>query len=128
MTPMTLGQYNLQTMEFSKDEAAFANADEMIAHLKEQIDAHPVAGYIATFDHYAHTTGLAQHNIADDITAAQIIVFCFGPDLSVAQMAGMRPRSISVVEHNDKYTITFMNAPAPALQDIMTAWCEQLKK
>lgn len=128
MTPMTLGQYNVQTMEFSKDEAKFANADEMIAYIKEQVDAHPVARYISTFDHYDHTTNLPQHNIADDITDVKIAIFCFGPDISIPQLAGIRPRSISVVEHTDKYTVTFMNAPASFIQDTMSQWCEELKK
>jgi len=128
MTPMTLGQYNIQTMEFSKDEAKFATADEAIAFIKEQVEAHPIATYIATFDHYSHTAGLPQHAIADDITDVKMAIFCFGPDLSVPQLAGVRPRSISVVEHTDKFTVTFMNAPAPMLQDTMAAWCEALKK
>ena len=128
MTPMTLGQYNLQTMEFPKNEARFDSVDAMIAFLKEQVDAHPVAGYIATFDHYTHTSSLPQHTIAEDIHDAKMVIFCFGPELSIPQQAGMRPRSISVIEQTDSYTVTFMNPPAPALMDIMTAWCEQLKK
>jgi hypothetical protein len=128
MTPMELGQYHIQTMEFPKAEAKFANADEMVMNIKEQVEAHPVARYIATFDHYGHTAALPQHNIADDIVDVKMAIFCFGPDLSMPQLAGVRPRSISVVEHNDKYTVTFMNAPAPMIQDTMTAWCEALKK
>ncbi len=128
MTPMDLGQYHIQFMEFSKDEAAFANADEMIEHIKAQIDAHPMARYIATFDHYLHTKSLPQGRIADDIVDVKMAIFCFGPDISIPQLAGIRPRSISVVEHTDKYTVTFMNAPAPFIQDEMTKWSEQLKK
>jgi hypothetical protein len=128
MTPMTLGQYNIQTMEFSKDEARFATADDAIAFIKEQVDAHPIARYIATFDHYTHTKELPQHAIADDIVDVKMAIFCFGPDISVPQLAAIRPRSISVVEHTDKFTVTFMNAPAPVLQDTMTQWAMQLKK
>jgi len=125
---MTLGQYNIQSMEFGRDEAAFANADEMIAYIKEQVDAHPMARYISTFDHYSHTKALPQGRIADDITDVKMAIFCFGPDISIPQLAGVRPRSISVVEHIDKYTVTFMDAPAPFIQDEMTKWCEALKK
>ncbi len=128
MTPMTLGQYNIQTMDFSKDEARFATADEAVAFIKEQVDAHPIAAYISTFDHYTHTQNLPQHRIADDIVDVKMAIFCFGPDISIPQLAGVRPRSISVVEHTDSFTVTFMNAPAPFIQDTMTAWCEQLKK
>ncbi len=128
MTPMTLGEYNIQTMEFDKSEARFATADEAIAFIKEQVDAHPMAGYIATFDHYTHTKNLPQSRIADDIVDVKMAIFCFGPDISVPQLAGIRPRSISVVEHTDKFTVTFMNAPAPFIQDTMTEWAMQLKK
>jgi len=127
MTPMTLGQYNIQSMEFGKDEARFDSADEMIAYIKEQVEAHPMAAYISTFDHYTHTRNLPQGRIADDITDVKMAIFCFGPDISIPQLAGVRPRSISVVEHTDKYTVTFMNPPAPFIQDAMTEWCEALK-
>jgi len=128
MTPMTLGQYNIQSMEIAKDEARFPTADEAIAFIKEQVEAHPMATYISTFDHYSHTKSLPQGRIADDITDVKMAIFCFGPDISIPQLAGVRPRSISVVEHTDKFTVTFMNAPAPFLQDTMTEWCEALKK
>ena len=128
MTPMTLGQYNIQTMEIAKDEARFATADEAIALIEEQVNAHPMATYIATFDHYSHTQSLPQGRIAEDITDVKMAIFCFGPDISIPQLAAIRPRSISVVAHPDKFTVTFMNAPAPFLQDIMTGWCAALKK
>ena len=128
MTPMTLGQYHIQTMGFSKDDAKFATADEAIAFIKDQVDAHPIAAYIATFDHYTHTKNLPQHRIADDIVDVKMAIFCFGPDISIPQLAGVRPRSISVVEHTDKFTVTFMNAPAPFIQDTMSEWVKQLKK
>ncbi len=128
MTPMTLGQYNIQSMEIAKDEARFPTADEAVAYIKEQVEAHPMATYIATFDHYSHTSNLPQGNIAGDITDVKMAIFCFGPDISIPQLAGVRPRSISVIEHTDKFTVTFMNAPAPFLQETMTEWCEALKK
>ena len=128
MTPMTLGQYNIQSMEFGKSEAAFGNADEMIAYIQGQVEAHPMATYISTFDHYTHTANLPQGRIADDIVDVKMAIFCFGPDISIPQLAGIRPRSISVIEHADKYTVTFMNAPAPFIQDAMTQWCEALKR
>jgi len=128
MTPMTLGQYNIQSLEFSKDEARFGSADEAIVFIKEQIDAHPMAAYISTFDHYTHTGNLPQSRIAEDIVDVKMAIFCFGPDISIPQLAGVRPRSISVVEHTDKFTVTFMNAPAPFIQDAMTEWVMALKK
>ena len=128
MTPMTLGQYNIQSLEFSKDEARFGAADEAIVFIKEQIDAHPMAAYISTFDHYTHTSNLPQSRIAEDIVDVKMAIFCFGPDISIPQLAGVRPRSISVVEHTDKFTVTFMNAPAPFIQDAMTEWVMALKK
>jgi hypothetical protein len=115
-------------LEFSKDEARFGSADEAIVFIKEQIDAHPMAAYISTFDHYTHTSNLPQSRIAEDIVDVKMAIFCFGPDISIPQLAGVRPRSISVVEHTDKFTVTFMNAPAPFIQDAMTEWVMALKK
>ena len=129
MKSMTIKDtYPIQALEIGKDEARFSSTDEIIAYLKETIDAHPTAVFISIFDHYSHTKNLEEHVMNENITDVKIIVSCFGRELPVTQMAAVRPRSIAVVEEEDKFTLTFMDAPNPKAHDDMTAWVKGVKK
>ncbi len=129
MKSMTIKDtYPIQAMEIGKNEAKFATTDEIIAYLKESIENHPVAVYIDIFDHYTHTKNLPEHSMDEKIIDVKIIIFCFGKELPVPQMAAVRPRSIAVVEEADKFTLTFMDAPNPAAHEAMTNWVKGVRK
>ena len=120
--------YPIQAMVLDKEEARFANTEEIVAYIEEKITADPVAAYIATFDHYAHTKNLPEHEMDEKIIDVKIVVFCFGKELPIPQIAAVRPRSIAVVEEADKFTITFMDAPNPQAHEAMTNWVKGVKK
>lgn len=129
MKSMTIKDtYPVQAMELAKSEAKFSNTDEIITYLEGKIEAHPVAVYIATFDHYTHTKNLPDHEMDEKIVDVKIVVFCFGKELPVPQIAAVRPRSIAVVEEADKFTITFMDAPNPQAHDAMGNWVKGIRK
>ena len=129
MKSMTIKDtYPIQAAQITKEEARFSTTDEIIAYLKESIEAHPVATYIATFDHYAHTKSLPEHKMDDKVIDVKLIVFCFGKELPIPEMAAVRPRSIAVVEEADKFTVSFMDAPNPQAHDSMTAWVQGIRK
>ena len=129
MKSMTIKDvYPIQAAVIGKEEARFANTDEIIAYLKETIDAHPVATYIATFDHYSHTKSLPDHKMDEAVLDVKLIVFCFGKELPIPQMAAIRPRSIAVVEEADNFTVSFMDAPNPQAHDAMTDWVRGIRK
>ena len=129
MKSMTIKDtYPIQAAEIGKEEARFATTDEVIAYLKEKIEAHPVATYIATFDHYSHTKNLPEHKMDEKIVDVKLIVFCFGKELPIPQMAAVRPRSIAVVEEAEKFTVSFMDAPNPVAHDAMIAWVQGIRK
>ena len=129
MKSMTIKDvYPIQAAEIGKEEARFANTDEIIAYLKETIEAHPVATYIATFDHYSHTKSLPEHKMDVAVLDVKLIVFCFGKELPIPEMAAVRPRSIAVVEEADKFTVSFMDAPNPQAHDAMIAWVQGIRK
>ena len=129
MKSMTIKDvYPIQAAVIGKEEARFVNTDEIIAYLKETIDAHPVATYIATFDHYSHTKSLPDHKMDEAVLDVKLIVFCFGKELPIPQMAAIRPRSIAVVEEADKFTVSFMDAPNPQAHDAMTDWVRGIRK
>ncbi|HHD80664.1 MAG TPA: hypothetical protein ENK99_03540 [Campylobacterales bacterium] len=115
-------KYPIFELDIKKSETKFQTADEIIEYLKEKIDNHPIAVYIATFDHYSHTHSLDDGEIASEIVDAKNIVCCFGKQLPKANMLAVRPRSIGVAELNDEFVISFLEAPNPIANDAMESW------
>ena len=119
-------KYPVYTLELSKSETKHQSCDEIIAFFKARVDEHNVACYIAEFDHYAHTTALEDGEIEEGIIAAKNIVFCFGIKLPKAEMMAVRPRSIGVVEYEDRFVISFLEAPMPLANQAMESWAKAL--
>ena len=129
MKSMTIKDtYPIQAIEINKDESKFETADEIISYLKDKIEAHPVAVYIGEFDHYTHTKNLPEHNMNETIEDVKIIIFCFGKELPIPEMAAIRPRSIAVVKQSDKFVLSFMDAPNPVAHEAMTEWVKGVKQ
>lgn len=120
-------KYPVFELELPKSETTFQSVDAIIAHLKEKIDAHPVAAYIGIFDHYAHTKALPEGQIAPNILDAKLIVFCFGTALPNPHVMAVRPRSIGVADLGDKFVINFMEPPMPIATQAMEAWVKGLR-
>ena len=121
-------KYPVFVLELLKTETDLKSADEVIARLKSDIDAHKIARYIATFDHYTHTSELPDGQIAPTITDARNIVFCFGTALPNAEVLAVRPRSIGVAEFMDRFVISFLEAPLPLANTAMEDWVRALRK
>ncbi len=121
-------KYPLFVLELLKSETSCIDIEDVLHELKKQIETHPVAVYIATFDHYAHTTALPEHIIDPNIKAAQNIVFCFGKELPRPELVGVRPRSIGICEMEDKFVLSFLEAPNPVANKAMEEWVLALKK
>jgi len=119
---IVMEKYPVFELDIKKSETTFKTVDEIIAYLKEKIDNHPVAVYIATFDHYSHTKSLADGEISSDILDAKNIVCCFGKKLPKANMLAVRPRSIGVAELSDEFVVSFLEAPNPIANDAMESW------
>lgn len=127
MKQLTLmDKYPLNARTIAKTETTLKSTDEVIAFIKTKIDAHPVATYIATFDHYTHTNSLENGEMNPDFTNAKNIIFCFGVQLPKAEMLGIRPRSIGVVETEENFVVSFMDAPNPQAHEFMMEWVEAI--
>ena len=120
-------KYPIYTLEIAKQESRYADVDQIIDYLKEQITANPVAAYIGEFDHYAHTTAL-NGEINPAIKAAKMVVFCFGQKLPRPEMMAPRPRSIGVCDMGESFVITFLEAPLFAINETMEGWVKQIQK
>jgi len=62
-----MDRYPVFTKKIAKNETSFKTVDDIVAYLREKIEAHPIGIYIGIVDHYAYTSGLEVHEIADDI-------------------------------------------------------------
>jgi len=127
MTKMNLmDKYPINVLEIAKNETKLNSVDAILDHLKAKIEAHPVATYIATFDHYTHTKSLEVGSVASEVLDAKNIICCFGKDLSNPTMLAVRPRSFGVVELADKFVVSFMDAPNPQAHEAMVSWVNSL--
>lgn len=120
-----MGKYPTHSVKLLKSKTKFKNVPEILAYFQEKIEKHPVAQYIATFDNYTHTKS-KDGEINKEIIDAQIVIFCFGPAIPDTEILAVRPRSFGVAEHDDAFTITFLEAPKEPLQAVMQNWVVEL--
>ena len=123
---LLMEKYPVYSMVLPKNETSRQSVDEIIDYLKEHIEAHPIARYIATFDHYRHTLELPESSIDEDILDAKDIVFCFGLAIPNAEVLAIRPRSIGVAERHQDFVISFLEAPMPMANSAMETWARGL--
>lgn len=124
---LVMEKYPVCTMTFTKGEGEAADMDAIVAHFLGKIEADPKAAMIGVFDHYAHTQSIGGE-IAPEIKAAKNIVFCFGPMLPSPAILAVRPRSIGVAETDGGFVVTFLEAPAPQINEKMENWVKELAK
>ena len=120
-------KYPLYAYTLSKETCTYKNVDEIIAYYQARIQAHPIATFIAVFDHYAHTQKL-KGSIHPDIKDLKNIIFCFGAEIPTSKVAAIRPRSIGVCDMGDAFVIDFMEAPNDKANDFMVTWTKALSK
>jgi len=119
-------KYPIFSLELNKSEVKLTSVEEILNYLKSKIEEHPVATFIATFNHYAHTSSLPEAKIAPEIKDAQNIIFCFGKEIPASKVLAVRPRSIGVCELEDKFVIEFMEAPNEVANETMANWAKGL--
>ncbi len=120
-------KYPVFHLELGKSETTFNSVDAIVAYLKQKVDEHKIASYIATFDHYEHTMQLEEHFIDDNILDAKNLLFCFGTALPNPNVLAVRPRSIGVAETQNGFVINFMEAPMPVANEAMERWVLSLR-
>lgn len=120
-------KYPTHHVDILKSDTPFASVDDFMQFFSEKVETNPLAQKIAEFDHYAHTSSLPEGEIAPNIKAAKQLIFCFGIKLPNPLAMAPRPRSISICELEDRFTIAFMEAPNPAMHKTMLEWVAELK-
>jgi hypothetical protein len=119
-------KYPIFELDIKKSETTFQSIDEILEYFKNKIDEHPIAVYIATFDHYAHTSSLEEGFIAPEILNAKNIICCFGKNLPKPNILSVRPRAIGITELKDEFVISFLEAPNPIATEAMENWVKNV--
>jgi len=119
-------KYPVFVLDILKTETTFTNVVDILKFFKTKIEQHPVAKYIGEFDHYEHTKAV-DGEINSEIRDCQIVIFCFGSKLPNGKITAARPRSMSVTEYEDKFEISFLEAPALIANEVMEGWIKELK-
>lgn len=114
-------KYPIFMLELDKNECRYRDTDQIMEYFKGEISANPVAALIGEFDHYAHTESIGGE-INPDIQTAKMVVFCFGQKLPKPEMMAIRPRSISVCDMGETFVFTFLEAPMPAINEVIEGW------
>ncbi|WP_205342815.1 DUF6858 family protein [Denitrificimonas caeni] len=123
-----MDKYPTHHLDILKIDTVCTSVDEIISFFRDKVEADARACFIAEFDHYAHTSSLPDGEIAENIKAAKNLIFCFGLKLPNPLAMAPRPRSIGVCELDDRFAISFLEAPNPAMHQIMLDWVADLEK
>ena len=118
--------YPVYISYLDKANARAETIDEVVAHLRNHVEADSRAAHIADFDHYSHTMSHPEPEIAENIRDARNVVFCFGLRLPAPEVMAVRPRSIGVVETDKQFVMSFLEAPMPFANEAMSTWIEEL--
>jgi hypothetical protein len=119
-------RYPVFVLELGKNETTCQSVDEIAVRLKAAIAADARVSWIAEFDHYEHTRSHGG-TIAPEIKAARNLVFCFGMQLPNPLVLAVRPRSIGICELDDKFVVSFLEAPMKPANDAMEGWAKALR-
>lgn len=120
-----MDKYPVYTLSLKKSEVKYTNVLEIVNYFKAKIEVHPVAKFIAVFDHYAHTKSL-NGEIMEGLRDAQNIIFCFGQAIPNTKILAVRPRSIGICELEDSFIIEFIEAPKEEMHALMETWAKGL--
>lgn len=118
--------YPIFSKELSKKETTIGTLDNLCQYFYDQIEKHPFAKYISTFDHYSHTVGIEGGIVEKTITAAKVVLFCFGKKLLDPKILSVRPRAIGLCETRTHYVISFLEVPNPSLTETMIKWVDNI--
>ncbi len=123
---IVMEKYPAYSLSIKKSETKYKSAPEIISYFRNLIEKDPVAAFIAEFNHYEHTKSLQNGEITQNIIDAQNIIFCFGQKISNPMILSIRPRSIGVVETNEEFIVSFLEAPNEQAHKKMEAWSKAL--
>lgn len=123
-----LDKYPVLVEEIAKTNTDCATVDAVVARLRDRVQAHPGASEIGVFDHLAHVQAQPEGKVADEIRGSKHLIFCLSTAILNALIAAVRPRAVSVVETDDRFVISWLEALVEGPNQVITGWVEALGK
>ena len=120
-----MDKYPVYTLSLEKSEIKQKNVLEIIEYFRDKIEKHPIAKFIAVFDHHSHTKEL-KGSLMDGLKDAQNFIFCFGSAIPNTKILAARPRSIGICEFENSFVVEFLEAPKEELHILMESWAKGL--
>ena len=120
-----MDKYPVYSLELNKSEIKQTKITELVEYFKSKIEAHPIAKFIAVFDHYSHTKKI-DGKFEPNILEAQNVIFCFGQAIPTTKILAIRPRSIGIVEFENSFVIEFLETPNEKHSQLMEDWAKSL--
>lgn len=123
-----LDKYPVYVAELAKRDTACTTTDQVVDRLRDQIESKAGATFIGVFDHYDHVRRQAEGKIAEEIKNSKHLLFCLSNAIPNALVPAVRPRAISVVELDDRFVISYLEAPVEAPNQLMAGWVDALHR
>jgi len=123
-----LDKYPVVVEEIAKADTDCASVDDIVARLRHRVQTYPGASEIAVFDHLAHVKAQPDCKVADGIRGSKHLIFCLSNAIPNALIAAVRPRAVSVVETDDRFVISWLEAPVEGPNQVIAGWVEALRK
>ena len=123
-----LDKYPVFVEEIAKSDTDCAGVDDVVARLHAKVQAHAGASEIAVFDHLAHVRAQADGKVAEGIRASKHLLFCLSNAIPNALICAVRPRAVSIVETDDRFVISWLEAPVEAPNQVIAGWVESLRR
>ena len=120
-------KYTIYSIEIAKDETTMDSADAIVEFLKDKIDNHPIAKFIAIFDHYTHTKSFEDGVIVDGLIDAKNLIFCFGKEIPTSKILAVRPRSIGICEFENHFELSLLEVPNENLHTLTESWIKEIE-
>lgn len=119
-------KYPIYTIEIAKNETTMSSVDAIIEFLKAKVDSHPIAKFIAIFDHMSHTKSFEDGIIVDGLIDAKNLIFCFGKEIPTSKILAVRPRSIGVCEFENHFELSLLEVPNENLHTLTESWIKEI--
>ena len=123
-----LDKYPVYFEELAKTDTDCTSTDDVVARLRANVEAATGATLIGVFDHRAHVAAHPKGKIAPEIKGSKHVLFCLSDAIPNPLIAAVRPRALSVVELEEKFVISFLEAPVEGPNKVMAGWIEGLRK
>jgi hypothetical protein len=120
-------KYPVYVEEIAKSQTSCAGADDVVARLRGAVEAAPAASLIAVFDHQAHVAAQPDAQINPAIKDSKHVLFCLANTIPNPLIPAVRPRAVSIVELEEKFVISFLEAPMEKPNQVISGWIEALR-